>query len=235
MTAIDKDSPRPLIFPLTWLTCTPLLRGNWVAIGLSLVPAALSLLALAVASALEQPNQGVALFSSALFLSLSATLIQVPAYLGHVLLTDEHLTVAVRFSGRRGQLRVPRQAIRHAVFEPLNRPPAWLPFAWALVELLFAMGAASAGWGGGGGQWTWLTALAAGLSVWPLMVARWQARTQVILTYNRADGDQPGLIRAWATPQQAGSLIHTLEGRIDWDEPQGKPDEEQDNQPLATG
>ena len=77
---------------------------------------------------------------------------------------------------------------------------------------------------GSGEHWYWLTALALGLSFWPWMAARWQAEMQVVLTYNRPGEKRPGLIRAWATPHQASSLVHTLQGKIDWKEPE-RPEE----------
>lgn len=205
-------------FHLTWLTSAPLLRGNWVALGLSLIPIALAIFTLFIALGLSEPARGVSLCSGALFLSLGAILIQVPAYLGRVELNAETLIVAGRLSGKRGRLHIPRDSIRQAYFVPLRRPPGWLPTVWGIVELICTAGALSAGWGSGGGHWYWLTALAVGLSFWPLMAARWRTQMQVALVYERPGAKQPGLIRAWATPHQAGSLVNALRGKIDWEE-----------------
>jgi hypothetical protein len=211
----------PRSFQLTWLTSTPRLRGQWVAVLLSLIPAALSLLSLLAALGLSGSNQRVSLFSSALFLSLSATLIQLPSYVGRAELTKGTLTITSQLTGKRRGARIPRQAIDGASFTPLRRPPRWVPFGWALVELMCAAGAVSAGFrlDGGGEHWTWLTVLALGLCFWPWMAARWQAEMQVVLTYHRPGKSRPGLIRAWATPHQAQSLVNTLLGKANWEEP----------------
>ena len=208
-------------FRLTWLTCAPLLRGNWVAIGLGLIPGILSILSFITALGLDESNQRVNIFAGALFFSLSTTLVQLPAFLGRVELQAEELTVINQFSGKRGRRPIPREALNEIYFTPLNRPPRYLPFGWASMELLCAAGAVSAGFrtDGGGEFWTWLTGLALGLSIWPLISARWQAEMQVVLTYQRPGEKEPGLIRAWATPHQASSLVNTLLGKIDWQEP----------------
>jgi len=199
-------------FQLTWLTSTPLLRGNRVAMVLSLIPAVLAVISLVITLGLEQAAQGPTLLSGALFLSLSAILIQFPSYLGRVELNAETLTVA-------GRLHIPRQDIRRAYFAPLTRPPLWFPFIWGTAEVLCGVGALSAGWGSGSGHWYWLTILVTGLSFWPLMAARRQANLQVVLVYRRPGEKEPGLIRAWATPQQASSLLYALQGKIDREAP----------------
>lgn len=185
-----------------------------------MVPAGLALFAALAAGRADPVQQGSLLFTVALFISLSAVIIQYPTFLGRAELTDETLTVVGRLSGRRGRLQIPRESLDKAFFAPLERPPSWLPFIWGIFELLCAIAAASTGWGGGGpSQWYWLTGLVAGLSFWPLMSARWQASMQVVLIYRRPNNKQSGVVRAWATPQQANSLINTLRGRIDWSEP----------------
>ena len=208
-------------FRLTWLTCSPLLRGNWVAIGLGLIPGILSILSFITTLGLDESNQRVNIFAGALFFSLCATLIQLPAFLGRIELQAEILTVTNQFSGKRGRRPIPREALDEIYFTPLNRPPRTLPLGWAIVELLCVAGAVSAGSraDGGGEFWYWLTGLALGLSIWPLIAARWQAEMQVILTYQRPGEKEPGLIRAWATPHQASSLVNTLLGKIDWQVP----------------
>lgn len=213
-----NDSPET--FQLTWLTSRPLLRGNWVAMGLGLIPAAMAVFSLVTTLGLDEASQQVSIFSGALFLSLSMTLIQLPVYAGRVELAEETLTIVNRFSGKRGRQQIPREALDEVYFAPLNKPPKWLPFVWAIVEVLCAVGAVSAGCGvdNGGEHWIWLTALVLGLSFGPLMAARWQAEMQVVLTYDRAGDSGPGLIRAWATPHQAGSLVNTLLGKINWSE-----------------
>jgi hypothetical protein len=209
-------------FQLTWLTSSPLLRGHRVGIALGLVLVALSLLSLVVTLDPGESNQGAGIFASTWALSLGAIVMQFPAYLGRVVLAGDTLSVISRFSGKGGKLQIPREALDEIYFAPLNRPPKWLPFAWGIVELVFALGAISAGYGIGSGNelWYWLTGLALGLSFWPLIAARWRAGMQVVLTYQRPDDKEPGLIRAWATPHQAGSLVHTLTGKIDWKEPE---------------
>ena len=211
-----NDSPQ--IFRLTWLTSKPLLRGNWVAMGLGLIPAALSIFSLITTLGLDEAKQQISIFSGALFLSLSMALIQLPVFTGRVELAEEVLTIVNQFSGKRGRLQIPREALGEVYFAPLNRPPKWLPFVWAIVELFCAAGAVSAGCGvdNGGEHWIWLTGLALGLSFWPLMAARWQAEMQVVLIYDRPGKKEPGLIRAWATPHQASSLVNTLLGKINW-------------------
>jgi hypothetical protein len=211
----------PRSFQLTWLTSTPWLRGQWVAVLLSLIPAVLCILSLLAAPGLSGASGRVIRFSSALFLSLTATLIQLPRYVGRAELTREALTVTGPLTGKRRGLYLPRQAIEEASFAPLRRPPRWMPFGWALVELMCAAGAISAGvrLDGRGEHWTWLTALALGLCFWPWMVARWQAEMQVVLTYRRPGKNRPGLIRAWATPHQAQSLVNRLLGKANWQEP----------------
>ena len=204
---------QPIRYQLSWLTSTPLLRGNWLAMALALLPISLALIALLLSSGLERPEQGPMLLSAALFLSLGAALIQLPAFMGRAELDDQSLIVTGRLGGR---LMISRQALGQVAFSPLRRPPAWLSFGWAMLELVLAAGAFSAGRAGTGDHWYWLSGLAAGLSFWPLMVARWQAGLQVIIEYPRGDDKRPGLIRAWATPQQANSLVNTLKGLIDW-------------------
>jgi len=214
-------------FQLTWLTSSPLLKGNRVGIVLSLIPAALALLALFSASRADPDRQGPLLFTAALFLSSSAIIIQFPTYLGRVELANGTLVVVGRLSGKRGRLQIPQDSLQEVYFAPLKRPPSWLPLGWGIVELFCALGAASAGWiGHGEGQWLWLTGLVMGLSFWPMMTARWQASTQVVLIYHRPGQERPGVIRAWATPHQANSLVNTLHGRIDWEEP-AEPQEEE--------
>jgi hypothetical protein len=215
-----NNSPR--IFRLTWLTSSPLLRGNWVAIVLSFIPGILSILSLVIALGLNRGDQRVSLLSSAVALSVSMTLIQLPAYTGRVELDEETMTLVNQFSGARGRRQIPRESLHEIYFAPLNRPPKWLPFGWAIGELICAAGAVSSGCrlDGSGDGWYWLTGLALGLSIWPLITARWQAEVQVVLSYNRPGEMRPGLIRAWATPHQASSLVHTLQGKIDWKEPE---------------
>lgn len=212
-------------FQLTWLTSSPLLRGNRVGMALSFPPFVLAGVSLWFATRSPELGQGSLLLSAALFLSLAAMIIQVPSYLGRVELTEEHLIVSGRLSGRRGRLVIPREAVAELYFAPLERPPSWLPLLWGLWELVCGIGAASAGWSGGGDvQWYWLAGFAAGLSFFPLMNARWQASMQVVLLYQRS-GNKMGLVRAWATPQQANSLVNTLHGRIDWSEPPAQEEE----------
>lgn len=209
-------------FPLTWLTCAPLLRGNWVAMVLSLAPAGMAILALVPSLSDGKAINGGGLLAGALFLSLSATLIQAPAFAGRVELTEETLTVVGRLSGRRGRLEIPRKALRQVGYVPLTRPPAWLPYLWATAELVCAAGAFSTG----SNYWYWLIALALGLALWPLMVARYQSDMLVVLTYERPGAKHPGLIRAWGTPHQASSLVNTLRGKIDWPERESAEQEE---------
>jgi hypothetical protein len=211
----------PRSFQLTWLTSRPLLRGQWVAALLSLIPAALCLLSLVAALGLSGPNRRLGLFSSALFLSLCATVIQLPHYVGRAELTEGTLTVTGPLTGKRRGLCLSRQAIDGASFTPLRRPPKWVSFCWGVMELMCAAGAISAGLqsDGGGEGWTWLAVLALGLCFWPWMVARWQAEMRVVVTYRRPGKGRPGLIRAWATPHQAQSLVNTLLGKANWEEP----------------
>jgi hypothetical protein len=178
----------------------------------------LGIIVLFVTAGLGDANQGPNLFSAMLLLSSGAILIQYPAFTGRVELTADMLLVVDRLAGRRNTLCVPRSSIQCASFRPLTRPPRWLALGWGLVMAVCGCGAVSAGWAGGGGHWYWLTALSGGLSLWPVMAARWQAEMEVILAYQRTDCDQPGLVCAWGTPHQAGSLIHTLRGRITWEE-----------------
>ena len=212
----------PIVFPLTWLTSRPLLRSHWVAIALSTIPAALSALALVASIRATDDHWGPILLSAALFMSIGASVIQLPSFSGRIAMAEETLTVMAPLMGRRWRRVIARDAIQQAFYAPLERPPAWLPIVWAIVELLLVLAAVAAGWRGGGEHWIWLTAFALGLSFWPLMVARWRATMEVVLIYRRPEAEEPGLILAWATPHEAGSLIHTLQGKIDW-EPPGDP------------
>lgn len=216
---IEAMSKTPIVFPVTWLTSRPLLRGNRLAIALGMVPVALALLALASSIRATDANQGPLLLSVALFMSLGASVIQLPSFSGRIVMGEETLTVVTQLAGRRGQRVIQRDQIRRAFYAPLERPPGWLPFAWAVVEALLVLGAAAAGWRGGGEHWTWLTGFAVGLSFWPLMAARWRAAMQVVLIYGRPEAEEPGLILAWVTPHEASSLIHTMQGKIDWEPP----------------
>jgi hypothetical protein len=209
----------PIVFQLTWLTSRPLLRGNRLAIALGVIPAVFAALALAAWIRAPEPNRGPILLSAALFLSLSATLIQLPSFSGRVAVEKEALTVMTPLAGQRGRRVIQRDTIQQAFYAPLGRPPAWLPFVWAIVELLLVLAGGAAGWRGDSGYWYLIAAFALGLSFWPLMAARWRADMQVVLIYERPDEEQPGLILAWATPHEAGSLIHTLQGKIDWEPP----------------
>jgi hypothetical protein len=212
-------SGTPIVFQVTWLTSRPLLRGNRVAIALSAAPGAFAILALIASIRATDANRGPILLSAALFMSLSATLIQLPSFAGRIVVDDDTLTVVTPLAGQRGRRIIPRDLTQRAFYTPLDRPPGWLPFIWAIAELLLVVGAGAAAWYDDGWHWTWLTAFTLGLSFWPLMAARWRASTQVVLTYRRPGTEQPGLILAWTTPHEAGSLIHTLEGKIDWEPP----------------
>jgi hypothetical protein len=209
----------PIVFQLTWLTSRPLLRGNRLAIALGTLPAAFAALALVASIRAPDANRGPILLSAALFLSLSATLIQLPSFSGRVSVVEEALTVTTPLAGRRGQRVIQRDAIQQAFYAPLERPPGWLPFIWAIIELLLVLAGGAAGLRGDSGYWYLIAAFALGLSFWPLMAARWRADMQVVLIYERPEEEQPGLILAWATPHEAGSLIHTLQGKIDWEPP----------------
>ena len=215
-----SDSKR--IFRLTWLTTNPPLPGSWVVILLSLIMITLASLSLTTGLGLSEPGRGVALLSAALFLSFGATVVQAPACVAYVELTDDTLAVSGWPLGRLGRRQIPREAVRRAEFAPLTSPPRWVPFAWGMVELVCAAGALSAGWGAGGGHWYWLAGLAGGFSLWPLMAARWRAEMRVFVLYERPGTDKPGLIRGWATPHQAGSLINTLRGKTDCEAPPGE-------------
>jgi hypothetical protein len=210
---------RAIVFQLTWLTSRPLLRGNRLAIGLSVIPAALAILALVASILAPAANRGPILLSAGLFLSLSASLIQLPSFSGRVVVGEDDLTIITPLAGRRGRRVIQRDAIQQAFYAPLERPPGWLPFIWAIVELFLVLAAGAAGWRGDSGYWYLVAAFALGLSFWPLMAARWRADMQVVLIYQRPEAEQPGLILAWATPHEAGSLIHTLQGKIDWEPP----------------
>lgn len=187
-----SDSTRT--FRLTWLTSVPLMRGNWVAVGLGLIPGVLSVLATVATLSLDPARQGANLLAGALFFSLCTTLIQIPAFLGRVELGKETLTVISKFSGKGGRRSIPREALDEVYFSPLKRPLRVLVLAWAIVEFFFMIGAISASLGpspetgGGGEHWYWLTGLALGLSIWPIVVARWQADQVVTLTYQRPGG-----------------------------------------------
>lgn len=209
----------PIVFQLTWLTSRPLLRGNRLAIALGIIPAVFAALALVASIRAPEPNRGPILLSAALFLSLSATLIQLPSFSGRVAMENETLTIMTALTGRRGRRVIQRDAIQQAFYAPLERPPGWLPFIWVIVELLLVLAGGAAGWRGDSGYWYLIAAFALGLSFWPLMAARWRAAMQVVLIYERPDEEQPGLLLAWATPHEAGSLIHTLQGKIDWEPP----------------
>jgi hypothetical protein len=228
-------------FRLTWLTSAPLLRGNWVAIGLGLIPGALSVLAFVTTPRLDPARQGANLFAGALFFSLCTTLIQIPAFLGRVELRAETLTVISQLSGKGGRRSIPREALDEVYFSPLKRPPRGLALGWVIGELFCVAGAISARLGqdpevvGGGEFWYWLTGLALGLSIWPMVAARWQADLQVTLTYQRPEDKAPGIIRAWGTPHQASSLVHTLLGKIDWEEPRPVEDTGLENVEPGSG
>jgi hypothetical protein len=209
----------PIQFQLTWLTSRPLLRGNRVAIALGAIPAALAILALLGSIRATEAHRGPILVSAALFISLSATLIQLPSFAGRIAVEEDVLTVMTPLGGQRGRLIIQRDVIQRAFYAPLERPPEWLPFVWAITELLLALAGGEAGWRGDDRQWHWLAAFGFGLSFWPLMAARWRAAMQVVILYEQPGAEQPGLILAWATPHEAGSLIHTLEGKIDWEPP----------------
>ena len=132
-------------YQLTWLTSSPLLRGTWVAVILSLAPIVLAVLSLATALDRGGLEQEIGLFSSALFLSVSAILIQFPAFQGRIELDDENLVAAGRLSGRRGRLQIPREALTKIYLAPPERPPNWVPFVWGIGELTCLVGAVSAG------------------------------------------------------------------------------------------
>jgi hypothetical protein len=209
----------PIIFQLTWLTSRPLLRGNRLALGLGAIPAAFAILALVASILAPDANRGPILLSAALFMSLSASLIQLPSFSGRVAVDKETLTVLTPLAGRRGQRVIQLDAIQQAFYAPLERPPGWLPFIWAIGELLLVLAGGAAGWRGDSGYWYLIAAFALGLSFWPLMAARWRADMQVVLLYERPEEEQSGLLLAWATPHEAGSLVHTLQGKIDWEPP----------------
>lgn len=210
----------PIMFHLTWLTSRPLLRGNRRAIALGMIPAALAILALVSSIPAADAHQGPILLSAGLFLSLSATMIQLPSFAGRVAVGADALTVITPLMGRGARPAVARDWIQQAFYAPLKRPPNWTPFAWGGAELLMLVGAAAAGWRGSTGYWIWAAAFAVGLSFWPLMAARWRAEMQVVLIYQRPGATQPNVILAWATPHEAASLINTLQGKIDWEPPQ---------------
>lgn len=205
---------KPRVFRLTWLTSTPISRGTWFGIILGLFPMFLALLSLLTILGVDADNRGAALLSGALFISMGAILIQLAAYLGRVELASETLWVFTRFSGKRGCQPIPLKAIEQTLYLPLDRPPRWLPFAWGILEVICVVGAISAA--GGASQWYWLAVLVIGLSFWPMMAARWRAGMVVVLIYRLPKASRPGVIRAWATPQEAGSLVNTLLGKIDW-------------------
>ncbi len=208
-----SDSKRT--FRLAWLTTNPPLRGSWVVIILSLIMITLASLSLITGLSLSEPGRGVAILSAALFLSFAATLVQAPARVGYIELTDDALAAGGWPLGRLGRRQIPREAVRTAEFAPITSPPRWLPFAWGMVQLVCAAGALSAGWGDGSGHWYWLAGLTGGFSLWPLMAARWQAEMRVFVLYDRPGAKKPGLIRGWATPHTADSLINTLRGKMD--------------------
>lgn len=215
-----SDSNR--IFRLAWLTTNPPLRGSWVVILSSLIMITLASLSLITGLGLSEPGRGVALLSAALFLSFGAILVQAPACVGYVELSDDTLAVGGWPLGKLGQRQIPREAVRRAEFAPITSPPRWLPFAWGMAEMVCAAGALSAGWGDGGGHWYWLAGLTGGLSLWPLMAARWRAEMRVFVVYEQPDTKKPGAIRGWATPHQAGSLINALRGKMDFEAPPGE-------------
>jgi hypothetical protein len=215
-----SDSKR--IFRLTWLTTNPPMRGSWVVNLLSLIMITLAALSLITGLALSEPGRGVAVLSAALFLSFGATVVQAPARVGYVELTDDTLAIGGWPLGRFGRRQIRREAVRRAEFAPITGPPRWLPFAWGMVELVCAAGALSAAWGAGGGHWYWLAGLTGGFSLWPLMAARWRAAMSVFVLYERPGTKKPGLIRGWATPHQAGSLINALRGKMDFEAQPGE-------------
>ena len=188
----------PIEFQVTWLTSRPLLRGNRVAIALSAAPAACAIVALIASIRAPDASRGPILLSAALFMSLSATLIQLPSFAGRIILDHDTLTVVTPLAGKRGRRIIPREAIERAFYTPLERPPDWLPFIWVIAEVLVVIGSLR----GDGWHWTWRTAFVLGLSFWPLMVARWRAAMQVVLVYSRPGTEQPGLILAWTTPHE---------------------------------
>lgn len=208
-------------FQFTRLRCKPWLRGHWVAFLLSLAPFLLSLLSLSMALSVSGTSRRINLLSSALLLSLGATLIQLPRHAGRATLTEHTLTINSPLTGKRRALQISRQMVAQISCAPLRSPPRWVPFAWGILELMCAAGAISAGFriDGRGEHWTWLTVLAFGLSFWPWMVARWQTEMEIVLTYRRPGGERLGLIHAWATPHNAQSLVNMLRARAHWAEP----------------
>lgn len=205
-------------FQFTRLRCKPWLRGHWVAFLLSLVPFLLSLLSLIIAFSASGTDRGINLLSSALFLSLGATLVQLPRHAGRAVLTETSLTIHSPLTGNRRGLQIPRHMVDGISCTHLRRPPRWVPFVWGILELMCAAGAISAGLqtDGRGEHWAWLAVLAFGLSFWPWMVARWQTEMEIRLTYRRPGGQRLGLIHAWATPHNAQSLVNTLQARANW-------------------
>jgi hypothetical protein len=175
----------PIVFQLTWLTSRPLLRGNRRAIALGVIPAVFAGLALVASIRAPDTNRGPILLSGALFISLSATLIQLPSFSGRVTVEETALTIMTPLAGRRGRRVIQRDRIQQAFYAPLERPPGWLPFVWAIVELFLVLAGGAAGWRGDSGYWYLIAAFALGLSFWPLMAARWRAGMQVVLIYER--------------------------------------------------
>jgi hypothetical protein len=190
-----------------------------MAVWVGLLPVIVACIVLVITFGLEAEAQGPGLCSGFLFLSLGAILIQSPAFIGRVELRENELIVLDRALGKKSSLSIPRQQIQRAYFAPLTRPAAWLPYFWAAVQVVFIARALVTSTGGGVVYWYWLTAFVGGLSFWPLMIARWKASSQVILLYDRPHEDQPGFIHAWTTPHQASSLVNTLQGLIDWQDP----------------